>query len=193
LETWIALHSIYNLLATHLGLIGLPLRGALSVGTLRIRDQEPRLVLGESLIYCASLEPTLKALVVAIDDSAVRKIYEIEDKNERAAFHSMLSLMNVPTNAGLKKLFVMNWMIAPVPHALVVMYRDLVGNFRKGDRDALAGLVGFLPKFSNSREMIKTLRFDDEFRKQAEREWEEAFRDSESIWSAVADAAKKGG
>lgn len=188
-HTWVGMHIAYQVLATKLAFMGLPVRGALAYGSFRLREKNPRILLGEAIVFCAGLERTIKAFVVVVDDSVVHAIAAMRDEQEKMLFRNALSIATVPTSDGDKRLFVMNWMLPTVPHALHVMYRGLVRDFEAGERAAVLDLMNFIPKFLNSRHMIQTLWKPDDFREQAEHEWAESLAHAESLLPKVYERA----
>jgi hypothetical protein len=75
-----------NLLSVRLLSIGLPSRGVLAVGELRIRSKPPLIILGDAILKCAALESTLDAFVIAVDNSVAEFIQNSRERQSQIRY-----------------------------------------------------------------------------------------------------------
>lgn len=170
-ETLLSLGVLYHILCTELAHIGLTLRGALAKGSLRVRDQDPRIILGDSIIRCATLERQLDAFVVALDDSIIQFILQAPDSTkDKEAYVGSLFKTRIVTKNGGDIMIVLKWMIATVPDGIVRVYRRLKELKEAGDTNAVDELKLFATKFLNSEQMFATI-MKDEFYEMVSDRW----------------------
>jgi hypothetical protein len=156
-DIFLSLVSLYHILHCELIQDGLPLRGALAKGPLRIARDFPYTVIGSSVAHCAALEKRMKAFVVAVDSSFMDFVKSLPEQ-EANRYKVLLTTLTLTENGTERKYIVLKWFSGLLPYSLMGYYDRLVARGNQGDLKAIEEFWHFCPKLLNSREMIKTVQ-----------------------------------
>jgi len=178
-EVVAVLAMLYHFLFCRLNKLGLPVRGALVRGQLRVRTQPPNILLGQAIVECASIEPILNAFVVAVHPSIIDYLNEHAVTLEQKEVQGYFSNQTINTKKGDLQMPVISWGMPYVAESLLSAYKLLIDRVRENDESVFPELSAFLPKLINSKAMIETT-FD-------EMEDSERVRD---LWSAAIEHAE---
>jgi hypothetical protein len=178
-KTFTTLTTLYHILHCELTTLGLPLRGAISKGTLRVSPDFPYTIVGSAIVSCALLEPQIKAFAVAVDDSVMEFVRTFSD-DEAAKYVVHLSTLNIHDKDQKQEYVVLKWFSSLIPYSLLKHLNNLHESANKGDLRAFDDLYFFCPKLLNSKDMISSVILE-EHREAVTNEWEEGLKRAENI------------
>ncbi|MGO9201372.1 MAG: hypothetical protein ACLQM8_12685 [Limisphaerales bacterium] len=170
-DIFISLVTLYQLLHCELVQDGLPLRGALAKGPLRISRDFPHTVIGEAISRCAQLEHQTKAFVVAVDSSFM-DFLKVLPEPEAHRYMVLLSTLTTIENDKEQKQIVLKWFSGLLPYSLMRYYDRLVMRGNEGDLSAVDEFLHFCPKLLNSKEMIKTVHIAPDDTTELKHQWD---------------------
>jgi len=147
---------LYHFLFCRLSKLGLPVRGALVRGSLRVRIEPPSILLGEAVVECATIEPKLNAFVVAVHSSIIEFLNEHAVTSEEREVQGFFSNQDINTKNGNIQMPVISWGMPFVAESLLGSYKLLIDRLRSKDDSVFPELDAFLPKLINSKDMIET-------------------------------------
>lgn len=177
-NTFIALSGIYHILVAELGKIGLSLRGAMSFGGLRIRSDEPRTIIGDVIVKCATIESETDAFAVGVDNAFVDYLLSLDRNTLEYGFLSFISPEVLPTKTGDREMYVLKWYIPVVPFSICRVCDSIFQRIESGDISAEMELAQFVRKFRNSQTLFSTVVWKDE---------KELFDIASQKWNATID------
>ncbi len=182
--TFTTLTVLYHVLHCEMAEFGMSLRGALAIGSLRVRPQPPHILLGSAIVLCATLEPRLDAFVVGVDHSVMQFIRALpESEQPPYTIHLM-------TCAALKgdpprEVVVLKWGFAAMGHVLVRQFRSLLQRADES-KSAVNSLRAFLPKFRHSEQMLDAVLIHDEFLEAVRADWIAAQSEASHVLAKLA-------
>lgn len=184
-ETFTTLLTLYHILHCELTALGLPLRGAISKGTLRVSPDFPYTIVGSSIVKCALLEPKIKAFAVAVDDSVMEYVRSFPD-SDAAKYVVHLSTLRTDDRDQEKGYVVLKWFSSLIPFSLLKHLKLLEEKANKGDLTAFDDLFHFCPKLLNSKDMISSVILEGHL-EAVKDDWEKGMISAESIHKQLLD------
>lgn len=188
-QTFTTLLTLYNLLHCELTALGLPLRGAISKGTLRVSPDFPYTIVGSSIVRCALLEPKIKAFAVAVDDSIMEYVRSFPDA-DATKYVVHLSTLRTHDKDQKQEYVVLKWFSSLIPFSLLKHLKILERNANQGNLKAFDDLLKFCPKLLNSKDMISSVILEGHL-KAVKDDWEKGLIRAESIYKQLMDELSK--
>lgn len=180
---------LYHFLSCRLCKLGLPLRGALVYGKLRVRSEKPSIVLGNAIVECATIEPKLNAYVVAVHRSIIEYLNQHAITEEQKEIRGFFSDRIINTKEGDRPMPVVAWCMPYVAEMILEAYRLLIDRLRDGDETVFSELDAFLPKLLNSQKMIQTVFSEVDDSERVNELWDVAIDHARSLLEARQIAA----